>query len=101
MNERTKLYIPNIFSPNNDNVNDAFAINSNSSEAFIVQIMIFDRWGEMVYHQEGFNVGEEAMFWDGRFNGVECNPGVYVYVIDYLDEKSNPQKITGDLTLVR
>jgi gliding motility-associated-like protein len=101
VNQRTKLYIPNIFSPNNDNINDVFNINSNSEDVFIVQLMIFDRWGEMVYNQKGLNVGEESKFWDGTFNGKECETGVYVYIIEYLDEENVVRKIFGDLTLVK
>ena len=101
ISQRTKLHIPNIFSPNNDNVNDLFNINSNSSDVFIIQIMIFDRWGEMVYNQKGLNVGEESRFWDGTFNGRMCEAGVYVYIIEYLDEENKENKIYGDLTLVK
>ena len=63
--------------------------------------MIFDRWGEMVYNQKGLNVGEESRFWDGTFNGQMCETGVYVYIIDYLDEENKARKIFGDLTLVK
>jgi gliding motility-associated-like protein len=101
ISQKTKLHIPNIFSPNNDNINDFFNINSNSSDVFIIQIMIFDRWGEMVYNQKGLNVGEESRFWDGTFNGRMCETGVYVYIIEYLDEENKEKKIFGDLTLVK
>ncbi len=101
VNEKTKIFIPNAFSPNNDNVNDFFAINSNNSSVFIEEIMIFDRWGEMVYNRRGFELGEESYYWDGTKNGDFCLEGVYVYVISYLDELNQRKKITGDLTLVR
>lgn len=99
--ERTEIYIPNVFSPNNDNINDQFTINSNSNNAFINEIMVFDRWGEMVYNQKGFNVGEESFFWDGTLNGTICVPGVYVYLINYLDEENRVKQVSGDLTLIR
>ena len=99
--KRTEIYIPNVFSPNNDNINDLFTIGSNGTDAFINEIMIFDRWGEMVHNQKGFNVGEESHFWDGNFNGKMCIPGVYVYIINYLDEENQVKKVSGDLTLVR
>ena len=99
--QRTKIFIPNIFSPNNDNINDQFTINSNSKDVFINEIMIFDRWGEMVYNQKILNVTEEARFWDGTLNGTMCVPGVYVYIITYLDEENREKKISGDLTLIR
>ena len=99
--QKVEMFIPNIFSPNGDNINDLFSIYSNSSDVFINEVMIFDRWGEMVYNQKGFEVSEEARFWDGTFNGNNCVPGVYVYIITYLDEENQTKKISGDLTLVR
>ena len=99
--ERTELYIPNAFSPNGDNVNDQFTINSNNSVVFVEEIMIFDRWGALVFNRKGFNVGEDSYYWDGTMNGDLCTEGVYVYVISYLDEEGQEKKITGDLTLVR
>ncbi len=101
INEKTQLFIPNAFSPNNDNINDHFAVNSNNSFVFVEEIMIFDRWGEMVYNKTGFNLSEESFYWDGTKNGNSCAEGVYVYIISYVDEESQKKKITGDLTLVR
>ncbi|MEM9548644.1 MAG: gliding motility-associated C-terminal domain-containing protein [Bacteroidota bacterium] len=101
VNEKTKLFIPNAFSPNNDNINDHFILNSNNSLVFIKEVMIFDRWGEMVYNQQNFNLSEDSFSWDGRKNGQLCTAGVYVYIISFMDEENQPKKITGDLTLVR
>ena len=101
INERTKLHIPNAFSPNGDNSNDFFTINANNPNVFVEEIMILDRWGQFVYNQKGFNLGEESYYWDGTANGEPCVEGVYVYIISYRDEENNMKKITGDLTLVR
>lgn len=101
VNTRTELYIPNAFSPNNDNVNDHFTIHSNNNSVFVEEIMIFDRWGEMIFNRKGVNVSEESLYWDGTKNGNLCLEGVYVYIISYLDEENRSQRINGDLTLVR
>ncbi|MDF1695085.1 MAG: gliding motility-associated C-terminal domain-containing protein [Saprospiraceae bacterium] len=99
--QETEVYIPNVFSPNGDNINDLFTIFSNSEDAFISQVMIFDRWGELMFEKAGFNIQEVDLSWDGRFNGKLCPPGVYVYVIQYLNEENQTETITGDITLVR
>ena len=98
--EKTKLYLPNAFSPNNDGVNDYFTIHSNNNAVFIQEIMIFDRWGALVFNKEEFNVGEENYYWDGTKEGNYCEEGVYVYVITYRDESEIMQKVTGDITLI-
>ncbi|MGB4849158.1 MAG: gliding motility-associated C-terminal domain-containing protein [Saprospiraceae bacterium] len=96
----TQFFIPNIFSPNGDQVNDVFTILFNASaEVISIEGDIFDRWGNHVFgsHQHPFT-------WDGTFDGEPMNPGVYVYKftlvysngVDVLTEK-----VTGDVTLVR
>lgn len=101
VNKETELFIPNAFSPNDDNVNDHFIIKSNNATVVIEEAMIFDRWGERVYHQSSFNPGEESNSWDGTKNGHRCEPGVYVYIITFLDEEGGRKQIAGDITLVR
>ena len=39
--------------------------------------MIFDRWGNRIYETK-----ERDPFWNGKFQGNECIPGVYVYMIE-------------------
>ena len=44
-----KAYIPNIFTPNNDGVNDFFTIFGSVNVSRISQLQIFDRYGELVF----------------------------------------------------
>ena len=99
--EETEIYIPNIFSPNGDGVNDHFKFQSNSDGLMIESITVFDRWGELMFESNGSINNEDAVMWDGSFNGTPCNSGVYIYVIKYLDIKGNLVDKVGDITLVR
>jgi len=54
-----------------------------------------------VYESSGAISNEEAIMWDGKYNNQPCNPGVYIYVIRYLDLQGNMVQKTGDITLVR
>lgn len=99
--EETEIYIPNIFSPNGDGVNDHFKFQSNSDGLMIESITVFDRWGELMFESNGSINNEDAVMWDGSFNGTPCNSGVYIYVIKYLDIKGNMVDKVGDITLVR
>jgi len=101
VSEITELYIPNAFSPNGDNSNDRFTIQSNNTSVFVDQIMIYNRWGELVYNKQSFELGEDPEYWDGSKGNSPCAEGVYVYVITYVNESGERKKITGDLTLVR
>lgn len=91
-------YIPNAFSPNADGVNDYFQIYSNC-ELMEERLRIYNRWGAVVYDQEGQDVK-----WNGRFNEELVQSGVYVFMFEFafVDGQDNAKKmITGDLTVLR
>lgn len=91
--EKSKLNIPNIFSPDGDRHNDNWEIKLPPGIE-IRQCSIYDRWGERIYSRSG------TIHWDGTFKGKKAMSGVYVYVIEYI-ENGEKMFITGDVTLVR
>jgi gliding motility-associated-like protein len=95
------LYVPNIFSPNGDQVNDYFTITSGSGLKEIEELTIFDRWGNLVYQQFHFQADDQSAAWDGRMRDKMLNPGVYVYKLKviYVDDRHETR--FGDITLVR
>jgi len=97
----TELYVPNIFSPNGDGMNDYFKFQSNSDNLMIESINIFDRWGELMFEANGLINNEEAVMWDGSFNGSPCISGVYIYVIKYREIEGNMVEKAGDVTVMR
>jgi gliding motility-associated-like protein len=69
------LDCPNVFSPNNDGINDYFVIRSNGITIYNLQI--FSRAGVRVFQAEA-----PTIIWDGRNqSGQEMLPGTYYYVI--------------------
>ncbi|HEX5111372.1 MAG TPA: gliding motility-associated C-terminal domain-containing protein, partial [Saprospiraceae bacterium] len=95
--EKANFFIPNIFSPNDDQINDVITVNTNIPDDRLKSFEIFDRWGGMLYRQ----AGNPPFSWDGKHDGRNLNPGVYVYKLTYLDDEDNPIIIIGDITLVR
>lgn len=96
------IFIPNVFSPNNDGNNDFFTVFSGVPNTQIQTMRIFTRWGEVVYERQEFPAGIEDLGWDGRFAGKEMLPGVYVYQVELLYETDGETEILkGDITLVR
>jgi len=96
-----EIYIPNVFSPNGDQVNDRFLFQSNTENTMIESMAIYDRWGAQVYAKSQFVYSEEDKSWDGTFNGRFCSNGVYIYVVRYLDLTGRMIEETGSITLVR
>lgn len=96
----TQFYIPNIFSPNDDQVNDVFTIQFNQgAQGISVSGGIFDRWGNLIFSSQ-----EYPFSWDGTRNGKPMNPGVYVYRITLVYSNGLSlftDDLIGDVTLVR
>ncbi len=94
-------YVPNVFSPNGDNINDYFYPAGLSSEARVTILSIYDRWGNLVFSKNNFSPGIEREGWDGTSSSNQkVNPGVYIYQVEITDQGIN-YKFSGDITLIR
>ncbi len=78
--DKLLLVVPNVFSPNGDNLNDLFKVKHNAVKTFNAQI--FNRWGKSLY---SWNIVENG--WDGNTNGEKLGDGTYFYVISGTDIK--------------
>ena len=90
------VFIPNIFTPNEDGRNDNFTIYGNGIAN--MTLTVFDRWGGRI-----FETNDMANGWDGTAKGRNVDSGVYVYMaeISFVDENIEPVIKTGSITLVR
>ncbi|MGK0316234.1 MAG: gliding motility-associated-like protein [Saprospiraceae bacterium] len=95
------IYTPNIFSPDGNGVNDFFRFQTENAIAFVEQFVIFDRWGNLVYHQENITDFENLLGWDGLFESQEAAQGVYGWMIKATFIDNTVSIYSGDLTLVR
>ncbi len=85
---------PNAFTPNGDGHNDVFKPLYQGFHRFH-EFRIQNRWGQTV-----FNSANSDNSWDGNYNGVPQDMGVYYYYISY-DCGGKTIEETGDVTLVR
>ncbi len=94
--EETLLLLPTAFSPNGDGINDIFRIaNFEEFENYILRV--YNRWGGLLYDNQGFNVG-----WDGSYLGVKQNIGVYSYYIEAQPiNGASIMKTSGTVSLIR
>lgn len=96
------LFIPNIFSPDFDGYNDYFTVfGSSPTVQAVEQLLVFDRWGSLVFEQENLPFNSPGAGWDGRFKGKELPAGVYTYLakVRFLDGEI--VAYAGEVTLVR
>jgi len=89
-----EYFLPNIFSPNGDGLNDELCLLGNCITK--LNLTIYDRWGEVVFETQ-----DQGFCWDGTFKGQIMNTATFVYVLDL--ELINGDKIhdKGNLNLVR
>jgi gliding motility-associated-like protein len=95
------LYRPNIFSPNNDGINDIFYLSANQGIEQISAIYIFDRWGNKVFQNNNFLPGDIDAGWNGTLGGNVLLPGVYVYTAEVKMISGITRIIRGNVTLIR
>jgi len=90
----SQIVIPNVFTPNNDGVNDVFKIRSSGLRA--LSCAIFDRWGLKMYE---WNTPEG--FWDGKTKSGTAPDGTYFYILHYTDSGNTSHIDKGFLTLLK
>jgi gliding motility-associated-like protein len=88
--------IPNVFTPNNDRINDGFYISRQDIDQY--SITIFDRWGKEVFTCESNNV------MDCIWNGTDKSEGVYYYYAQAINCKGEliyPETLRGTISLLK
>ncbi len=94
--EELVVFIPNAFTPDDDNVNESFRPKFNIDMVVEYDFMIFDRWGELI-----FSTGAPINGWEGTYKGRPVQQGVYVYKIKIKDTNNKHHDYTGSVNLIR
>ncbi|PHN06416.1 T9SS type B sorting domain-containing protein [Flavilitoribacter nigricans] len=90
------IFIPSIFSPNSDGVNDHFSLFPGPEISEVLSVRIFDRWGSQVFE------GRNDTGWDGNWpGGRPAASGIYLYFTEVVDLQGNVSIIQGSVTLLR
>lgn len=97
-----QIYIPNIFSPNNDGINDDFRIFKHpDTRATIQQFLIFNRWGALLFEANAFDFDDNSIWWDGIFKGKPVANGIYAFYIEVIFQDGEIRDFEGDVMVVR
>ena len=89
-----ELDIPNVFTPNGDQVNDYFEVTTDGINVY--DFSVFTRTGTRIYHSLS-----PRIFWDGNsLDGKELKDGIYYYVIEEQGGTS-PFETAGFMYLFR
>lgn len=91
-----KINIPNVFTPNDDNINDVFKIDIEGYKKY--SLIIWNRWGNTVFESDN-----AAKMWNGKTNndGAENPAGTYYYLFTYQLRGGEEKTVRGSITLIR
>ena len=98
--EDLEVFIPNIFSPNNDGLNDSFRIYGDKNDIDEVEVFkIYSRWGELIY--ERYSIEKNEAFWNAKQNGQLVQDGSYLYFIKMKFTDGTAKVYTGSVLVLK
>lgn len=100
--EPSDVYLPNAFSPNQDGQNDIFFIQGDAARIEMVrQLMIFDRYGSIVFEAQNFPANTVANGWNGQLKGKVLSAGIYTYFTEVELVDGEVERLKGEVLLLR
>ncbi|MCX6181406.1 MAG: gliding motility-associated C-terminal domain-containing protein [Bacteroidetes bacterium] len=94
---------PNVFTPNNDGLNDYFYpknVNDDNLLEMLANIdfykfEVYDRWGTLLYQTP-----DSMPVWDGTFNGQTVSPGTYYWTVTYQNKAKKSYQMASYMTVI-
>lgn len=91
------LYVPNTFTPDNDEHNQNWGIQIDGIDFQNFQLVLYNRWGELIW--ESNDVSAE---WDGTYNGRIVPSGTYIWKISYKEKDNDGKRFhTGFVNVLK
>lgn len=92
-----EIYVPNVFTPNGDSINDFFKLIYPEIAFSKVDLFIYNRWGGFLYETSM----PGGRWWDGTFEGEPSPNGVYFYIAKAVRNSGEILDFHGTVTLLR
>ncbi|MFX3626083.1 MAG: gliding motility-associated C-terminal domain-containing protein [bacterium] len=90
--ENVLCFIPNAFTPNTDDRNEAFFPVCTGLNSY--ELSIYNRWGQLLYQCENCS-------WDGTFKRKKVPDGVYLYTLSLVGDSKRKSVKSGTFHLIR
>ena len=92
--------VPTGFTPNGDTNNDRLLVHGRSG-TMVKIFRVYNRWGELLYEDGGFEVNTRDIGWDGSFKGKPVNSDTYIWYVEveYIDGTTD--SFRGQTNLIR
>ncbi|MBK8564581.1 MAG: gliding motility-associated C-terminal domain-containing protein [Saprospiraceae bacterium] len=96
------IFVPNIFSPNGDGINDLLLVFADETQVVeVTSFQVFTRWGEAVFQGFGLRPNDVATGWDGKFRGKDVDFGVFVWYAEVELVTGERKVVKGDVVVTR
>ncbi len=89
-----EIFVPNVFTPNGDGINDILLVYGNYIGS--IQFRIFNQWGEMIFASGNISNG-----WNGTHKGKQQPVGVYAYTLKVVLQDGTVINKKGSINLIR
>ena len=92
------FYAPNAFTPNDNGMNEGFIPKGIGWDESTFEMLIFDRWGNLIYKTSDSNKP-----WDGRANGGKelAQEDVYVWKVRFNDLNGKQHNYVGHVAMIK
>lgn len=92
-----EIFIPNVFTPNGDGLNDCYSIRGVSPKCDEYKVTIYNRWGEVYFRST-----DPSQCWNGKNEaGTSASVGVYYYIMSIKKRDKERIEKHGTITLIR
>ncbi|NML36379.1 T9SS type B sorting domain-containing protein [Chitinophaga sp. G-6-1-13] len=88
------IFIPNLFSPNGDGINDVLYVYGTAIAQ--LEFRVYNQWGQLVFTSK-----DQRQGWDGTMSGQNQPVGVYVYIVKATMQDGQVITKKGNVTLMR
>jgi len=88
------LYVPNAFTPNQDDINEGFRAYGEGYDWSTYKMTVYNRWG-----QEIFTTNDIEQVWDGKYLGDKVEVGIYTWRILVSDFNGRIYPFNGMVNL--
>ncbi len=96
------IYIPNIFSPNGDGINDVLTVFAVDKQVkTVTTFQVYSRWGEAVFQGFGLRPNDVTTGWDGKYRGKDVDFGVFAWYAEVELMTGEKKVVKGDVTVLR
>ena len=98
------VIVPTAFTPNGDGHNDRFTVYADLAGTDVRQVdrlLIYNKWGKVVFDKFNFSPNDEMEGWDGYSGGIAVREGAYPWVGVFIRDDGLKFKCSGSVLVIR